>query len=115
MNTVANIVYTVSDLDSAKAVQIALLGVQPHTDEPYYVGFNVGGFEIGLTPVQPQGSPSTVAHILVPDLEEALHAVQEAGAVVTTEPRDVGGGTRVAAVRDPAGTLVGLLENNKDS
>lgn len=113
MNTLENIVYTVSDLDAAKAIHIALLGTEPHTDQPYYVGFNVEGIEIGLTPAQPDGTTSTVAHIHVPDLKSALDKVQQAGATVVGDPRDVGGGTRVAAVRDPGGTTLGLIEHTE--
>jgi predicted enzyme related to lactoylglutathione lyase len=113
MNTLENIVYTVADLDAAKAIHIALLGVQPHTDQPSYVGFNVGGIEIGLTPAQPDGDTSTVAHVDVPDLATALDEVQKAGATLVSEPRDVGGGTRVATVRDPGGTILGLIEHRE--
>lgn len=111
MNTIANIVYTVSDLDSAKAVQAALLDAQPHTDQPFYVGFNVGGLEIGLTPAQPGGTTSSVAHVRVPDLDAALAAVQQAGATVLNEAREVSPGTRVAAVQDAGGTTYGLIEH----
>ncbi|WP_435741801.1 VOC family protein [Nocardioides sp. SYSU DS0663] len=111
MKTLENIVYTVSDLDAAKAIHIALLGAEPHTDQPFYVGFRVEGVEIGLTPVQPGGSTQTVAHIRVPDLETALDEVQKAGATVVGDPRDVGGGTRVATVRDPGGIPYGLIEH----
>jgi hypothetical protein len=53
-----SIVHNVSDLASAKAIQAALLGVEPHTDQPYYVGFNVpvgegAGVEISLAPMRP--------------------------------------------------------------
>lgn len=111
MNTLENIVYTLGDLDTAKAIHQALLGIEPHTDQPYYVGFNVGGIEIGLTPQQPGMTISTVAHVNVPDLDAALDAAQRAGAAVVSDPRDVGGGTRVATVRDVGGTVFGLIEH----
>jgi predicted enzyme related to lactoylglutathione lyase len=111
MNTLENVVYTVQDLDAAKVIHKALLGTEPHTDQPYYVGFNVGGVEIGLTPVQRDGSESTVAHIRVPDIDAALEQVKQAGATVVRAPRDVGGDTRVAAVTDPGGTIFGLIEH----
>lgn len=110
MNTLENIVYTVTDLDAARAVSRALLGVDPHTDGPAYVGFAVGGLEIGLTPVQGGAAGRTVAHIRVADMAAALADVQEAGAVVVDEPRDVGAGTLVATVRDAGGTLFGLIQ-----
>ncbi len=50
MKKLTSIVYTVTDLDAAKAVHTALLGTESHTDTPYYVGFNLGGVEIALTP-----------------------------------------------------------------
>lgn len=109
MNTLDNIVYTVPDLAAAKAVTRALLDVEPHTDQPYYVGFNVAGIEIALTPAGNREAKS-VAHIRVPDLTIALDEARQAGASVVDEPRDVGDGTLVATVRDHAGTLFGLIQ-----
>ena len=109
MNTLENIVYTVPDLDAAKAITGALLGVEPHTDQPYYVGFNVGGTEIGLTPSQ-DGGQKTIAHNRVADMGAALDEVQHAGATLVDAARDVGGGTLVATVSDPGGTLFGLIQ-----
>lgn len=114
MNNVENIVYTVSDLGAAKTLHTALLGVEPHTDQPYYVGFNVGGFEIGLTPQAPGGSVGPVAHIHVADLASALADAQRAGASIASEPRQVGPGTRIATVTDLDGTTIGLIEHAPD-
>ena len=110
MNTFDNIVYTVSNLDAAKAIHAALLETEPHTDQPYYVGFNVGGVEIGLAPRRSDGQPTSVAHIRVPDLDAALTRVQHAGAVLVEGPHDVGGGTLIATVSDPDGTVLGLIQ-----
>lgn len=110
MNTFDNIVYTVSDLDAAKAIHTALLDTEPHTDQPYYVGFNVGGVEIGLAPRPADGQPTPVAHIRVPDLDAALTRVQNAGAILVEEPHDVGGGTLIATVGDLDGTVLGLIQ-----
>ena len=43
-------IYHVGDLDRAKEWYGVVLGIQPYFDEPFYVGFNVGGFELGLQP-----------------------------------------------------------------
>ena len=43
-------VYPVKDLAQAKTLYRTLLGVEPYTDEAYYVGFRVGDQEIGLDP-----------------------------------------------------------------
>jgi predicted enzyme related to lactoylglutathione lyase len=109
MNHVDNIVYTVRDLDAAKAVHTALLGVEPHTDKPYYVGFTVDGFEIALAPQRSDEPVGPVAHIRVADLDAALIEVQKAGATLVGAPRDVGGGARIATVADPDGTVLGLV------
>ena len=38
--TIRSLVVPVSDLNAVKAVYTELLGA-PHTDQPYYVGYNV--------------------------------------------------------------------------
>lgn len=41
-------IYHVDDLQAAKEWYTKVLGVEPYFDEPFYVGFNVGGYELGL-------------------------------------------------------------------
>ena len=108
MNTLTSIVYAVTDLRAAKAIQTVLLGTDPHTDTPYYVGFNVGGVEIGLTTKDPK-TATMVAYVHVPDLEAALTEVLSAGATLASKPHDVGGGTRIATVTDADGNTLGLI------
>jgi len=111
MNTLQSIISPVRDLDAAKSVYTALLGTAPHTDQPYYVGYNVGGVEIGLDPHGHQkGLTAPVPYIRVADLEAALIEVQKAGATLAGEPQDVGGGTRIATVTDAAGNTLGLIQ-----
>lgn len=109
MNTITSIVYSVQDLDSAKAIQMALLGTPPTTDEPYYVGFTADGIEIGLAPQQ--GNASPIVYVGVEDLDAALSEVIQAGATVLNEPHDVGGGTRIATVTDLDGNTLGLIHH----
>ena len=112
MNTFDNIVYTVSDLAAAKTIHAALLDTEPHTDQPYYVGFNVGCVEIGLRPAAPGERNAPVAHVRVADLDATLARVQRAGATLVEQPRDVGGGNLVATVSDPDGNLLGLIQRS---
>ena len=78
----------------------------------YYVGFNVGGVEIALTPQGDQkGRTAPVAHVLVADLDAALAEVQEAGATLASEPKDVGGAL-IATVTDPDATTLGLIQGS---
>jgi hypothetical protein len=44
------VLHPVSDLAAAKPVYAALLGVPPHTDWSYHVGFEAAGQHIGLVP-----------------------------------------------------------------
>ena len=51
-------IYHVGDLEAAKRWYTDVLGVQPYFDEPFYVGFDVGGFELGLLPEEGGASRS---------------------------------------------------------
>jgi len=109
---IKTVLHPVSDLDKAKAVYAALLGVTPQVDGPYYVGFEAGGQHIGLVPGGgPQGMTSPVAHWHVPDIEAKLAELTAAGATVKEPVRDVGGGRLVATVTDPDGNVLGLIQD----
>ncbi|HLK46106.1 MAG TPA: VOC family protein [Acidimicrobiales bacterium] len=105
------IVYPVGDLERAKALFGALLDMAPHTDTPYYVGYNVGGTEVSLSPSGAQdGLVGGVCFYDVDALEPAIERLVAAGAEVVRPPRAVGGGMRVATVKDPDGNLLGLRD-----
>jgi predicted enzyme related to lactoylglutathione lyase len=109
---IKTVLHPVSDLEKAKAVYTALLGVAPTADAPYYVGFDTAGQHIGLVPNgAQQGMTSPVAYWHVGDIEAKLAEVTAAGAVVKDAPRDVGGGRLVATVTDPDGNVLGLLQD----
>ncbi|MEJ2871798.1 VOC family protein [Actinomycetospora sp. OC33-EN08] len=100
---------TVTDLEKAKPVYTALLGVEPTADSPYYVGYDVAGQHVGLVPNS--GMTGPVAYWHVDDIEASLAAVTTAGGTVTQPPTDVGGGRRTATVADPDGNVLGLLQD----
>lgn len=107
-------IYHVADLDRAKAWYAAAFGVQPYFDEPFYVGFNIGGYELGLDPNASIGNPGpggSVAYWGVENIEQALQHFVERGATVKAAVQDVGGGIKVAIVGDPFDNLIGLIEN----
>jgi predicted enzyme related to lactoylglutathione lyase len=109
---VKTVLHPVSDLEKAKAVYTALLGLPPQTDGPYYVGFDTAGQHIGLVPGGgPQGMTSPVAYWHVPDIEAKLAEVTAAGAIVNEPAHDVGGGRLVATITDPDGNVLGLLQD----
>lgn len=43
-------IYHVDDIESARDWYSSVLGFKPYFDEPFYVGFNVAGYELGLQP-----------------------------------------------------------------
>jgi predicted enzyme related to lactoylglutathione lyase len=108
------VIYHVPDLQRAKQWYSAAFGVQPYFDEPYYVGFNIGGFELGLDPDVKEvkaGPGGTVAYWGVANADQAVEHFVKAGAGLKSPVRDVGEGIRVATVADPFGNLMGLIEN----
>jgi len=109
---VQTILHPVSDLEAAKAVYTALLGVQPMADSSYYVGYEAAGQQIGLVPGGgPQGMTSPVAHWHVADIEAKLAEVTAAGATVKDAAHDVGGGRLVATFTDTDGNVLGLIQD----
>ena len=109
---IRTVLHPVSDLEAAKAVYAALLGIQPQADSSYYVGFDAEGQHIGLVPGGgPQGMTSPVAFWHVQDIEAKLAEVVSAGATVNEPAHDVGGGRLVATVKDPDGNVLGLLQD----
>ena len=108
------VTYAVGDLERAKAWYADVLGVAPYFDQPFYVGFNVGGFELGLQPAegtQQPGEGGSTAYWGVPNAERALAQLLTQGAKVAQPLQDVGDGIRVATVKDPFGNLLGVIEN----
>jgi predicted enzyme related to lactoylglutathione lyase len=106
------VVYPASDMTAAKGWFTKVLGISAYFDEPFYVGFNVGGYELGIVPREAGGAeegPTT--YWGVPDAAAALQVLLEAGAQLHSEITDVGEGILVAAVREPSGSVLGIIEN----
>ncbi len=104
------VIYPAPDLDAAKAWFSELLGLDPYFDEPFYVGFNVAGYELAL---DPDGDPAAgpVTYWGVADADQAMAELLAAGAKVRAEVRDVGEGIRVASVLEPGGSVFAVIEN----
>jgi predicted enzyme related to lactoylglutathione lyase len=104
-------VVPVKDLNRAAALYRTLLGVEPYADTPHYVGFRVGEQEIGLDPNgYQQGLTGPISYFEVGNIEEALTALESAGATVAQPVRSVGPGRRIARVTDADGNVLGLME-----
>lgn len=108
------VIYHSGDLDRAKEWYADVLGFGPYFDESFYVGFDVGGFELGLQPEESGASRSdtdVVAYWGVDDADEALERLLGLGATEQGDVQDVGGDIRVATVFDPFGNVFGVIEN----
>ncbi|MEC3958929.1 VOC family protein [Nocardia sp. CDC153] len=109
---IRTVLHPVSDLAAAKTVYAALLGIDPQTDSPYYVGFEAEGQHIGLVPEGgPQSMTNPVSYWHVTDIEAKLAALTAAGATVEQPAREVGGGRLVATVADIDGNILGLIQD----
>jgi predicted enzyme related to lactoylglutathione lyase len=109
-------IYKVSDLTKAKDWYSKVLGITPYFDEPYYVGFSVGGFELGLDPdisTTKPGPGGALTYWGVEDIAATMKALEALKVKVVTAPQDVGEGIKVGSVADPFGNVVGLIENPK--
>ncbi|TMG98012.1 MAG: VOC family protein [Betaproteobacteria bacterium] len=106
-----SVIYPAPDLARAKAWYAQVLGCAPYFDQPFYVGFNVGGFELGLLPDAVPGITGARPLWGVADADAALARLLALGATALAPVTDVGDGIRVAAVTDPFGNRFGIIEN----
>ena len=106
-------IYKVSDITQAKSWYGNILGVEPYFDEPYYVGYNVAGYELGLQPDEKNDAKThgVVTYWGVDNAEEKYNELLEAGATTYEAPTEVGGGIVVAAVKDPWENIFGIIYN----
>ena len=108
-------IYPTGDLAKAKAWYAEVFGVQPYFDQPFYVGFDIGGYELGLMPAEPPvhqaGNLGVTAYWRVADCAAAHARVLALGARELSAVQDVGEGIKVSSVTDPDGNALGLIEN----
>jgi predicted enzyme related to lactoylglutathione lyase len=111
---VQTVIYHVGDLAAAKDFYTQLLGHGPYFDEPFYVGYHVGDFELGLDPDTTAAAPGAggvVAYWTVADVDGAMERALELGATPHAPIQEVGGGIRTGSVRDPFGNAIGFIDN----
>jgi len=96
-------IYPVTDLEAARNWYTQLLGHPPYFDEPFYVGFEVGGFELGLVPDGEPGLPALSPLWGVGDADQAMSRLLELGATRLEDVHDVAatsGRRRARSVRE---------------
>jgi predicted enzyme related to lactoylglutathione lyase len=108
------LIYQVSDLNRAKAWYSHVLNTEPYFDEPFYIGFHVSGYELGLQPTENQEATMTEnvsVYWGVEDIAASFQRLLNCGATAHQSPADVGGDIQVATVRDPWGNVFGIIYN----
>jgi len=108
---IRTIIYPVKDIAQAKALYSKLLGVEPYSDQAYYVGYRVGDQEIGLDPNgHKMGLTGPLDYYHVSDIKKSLQLLLEAGALELQAIKDVGGGKLIASVKDADNNVIGLIQ-----
>lgn len=113
-----------ADLTAAKQWYTELLGIEPYFERPGYAEFRIGDYqhELGLldskyaptlgaqgdSPSAPSGA---VVYWHVDDVRSTLDRLQGLGAEVSEPVREFGDGFVGAAVIDPFGNILGVMEN----
>lgn len=118
-------IYFVPDIAAATEWYTKMLGFQPYFNEPYYVGFNVGGYELGLHPLPAvasaeegpafakatAGKETAETYWGVDDIQATFAHLLACGATAKAEPNHVGEEIWVATVKDPWGNILGIIKN----
>ena len=104
------VIYPATDLAAATAWWTEQLGFGPYFEQPFYVGFEVAGYELGLLP---DGEPADGALVYwgVRSVDDAVTSLVRAGATVHTAASEVGDGIVTATVRQSDGVIIGLIHN----
>lgn len=106
-------VYKVPDLTEATRWYADILGVEPYFNTDFYVGFNVGGYELGLHPSSDDTVVGSNIHSYwaVDNVYAILEKLTKAGATISEKATDVGDGIILASVKDPWGNIFGVIDN----
>jgi len=105
------VIYHTTDLAAAKRWYTSLTGKEPYFDEPFYVGFDINGFELGLDPDMSniQAGNHSTSYWSVDDLQAAVDKAVSLGAMIIDPVHNVGGTIEVAVLEDPFGNHIGLI------
>lgn len=107
-------IYKVDDLKKAISWYTKAFHTEPYFNEPFYVGFNIAGYELGLIPDETPAEKKVDGvntYWGVDNVEEEHKRLIEMGATSYEEPHNVGGELVVGTVKDPWGNTLGLIYN----
>lgn len=105
--------FKVNDIEAAKQWYTKVLGIEPYFDMPFYVGYNVAGYEFGLQQTDEELSygNNTATYLGVEDIHAIYNMLIASGATEYEQPQDVGENIMIAAVTDPWGNIFGIIYN----
>jgi predicted enzyme related to lactoylglutathione lyase len=111
LNKLRTVIYHVADLQKAKEWYVELTGVQPYFDEPFYVGFDINGCELGLDPDMNQviEGNHNLSYWSVNDIDAAVEKAVSIGGIIISPVNNVGGTIEVATVKDIFGNYIGFI------
>ena len=107
-------IYKVADINAAKKWYTEAFQTKPYFDEPFYIGFNIAGYELGLQPEENPKLPkaeSVLSYWGVENIQQEYDRFLGLGATSHEAPTNVGGPLMVATVIDPWGNIIGLIYN----
>lgn len=107
-------IYKVTDIEAAKVWYAKAFATEPYFDEPFYVGYNIAGYELGLQPDEttPDAKGESVATYWgVKDINVEFNHFMDLGATAHEAPENVGGEIMTATLKDPWGNVIGLIYN----
>lgn len=106
-------IYKVPDLLAAKDWYEKVFQIKPYFDEPFYVGFNIKGYELGLMPDENHAAKAdnVLTYWGVDKIETEFERILSLGGTVHEKPTNVGGEIVVATLFDPWKNIIGLIYN----
>ncbi len=111
LQKIRTMICKVTDLEKAKKWYIQLTGIEPYFDEPFYVGFDINGYELGLDPDLENvvAGNQTTCYWSVADIHAAVEKALELQATLISPVTNVGGTIETAVVQDPFGNQIGFI------
>ena len=107
-------IYKADNLSKAKEWYTKAFSTEPYFDEPFYIGFNIKGYELGLLPEENetnQKADNVMSYWGIEDINKAFSHLIELGATEHEKPNNVGGKIMVASVKDPWQNVIGIIFN----
>lgn len=102
------------DAGAARDWYARAFGVKPYFESEHYIGFDIGGYELGIEPMasnEPVLPGSATAYWACDDVASTLERLRSQGATLVQPATDVGEGIVVGSIRDPFGNSLGFIQN----